>query len=577
MNTVTVSSGTVLINGTLDPTTVNVTGATLGGTGTITADVNIGSGATLMPGIPNVVGTLNITGNLVLTSAASYLITINGISSGKTIIGGTATLGGATVNIAAASQITAGRTYTILTATGGRSGTFNPTVTFGSSTGTLSYDANDVFLTFVTLSGRPPPPVTSFCSVAVTRNQCSVGNALQSFPTGNPLLAAVAGQSGPLGTQQALDALSGEIYGSVQTVILDDSRYIREAVLGRLRQASYGAGAESFAALGSGGPMRVAADATLGSSGGFSVSDSALAYADARQPKLYLKAAPPRSFAPITSYNVTFWAQGVGAAETIDSDGNAAGLLRNLGGFFSGVDRTFGNAWRAGLAVGSTNSAVDISARASSAQIETTYLAAYAGTSYGAFSLRLGANLAWATIGTSRSIVFPGFAESAAARFGASEGQLFGELAYPTTFGNLMLEPFGDFAWLHLDTDSFAETGGIAALSGSGGTDNIGYVTLGARAATNYILHDNIVLTPRASLGWQHTFGEVVPTAALDFQSTATSFGVAGLPLARDAALVEAGADVRLTPHAAIGVSYVGQHASSAQDNSAKGNFTWKF
>jgi fibronectin-binding autotransporter adhesin len=173
--------------------------------------------------------------------------------------------------------------------------------------------------------------------------------------------------------------------------------------------------------------------------------------------------------------------------------------------------------------------------------------------------------------------VFPGFAESAAARFGASEGQLFGELAYPTTFGNLMLEPFGDFAWLHLATDSFAETGGIAALSGSGSTDDIGYVTLGARAATNYILRDNIVLTPRASLGWQHTFGEVVPTAALDFQSTGTSFGIAGVPLARDAALVEAGADVRLTPHATIGISYVGQHASSAQDNSAKGNFTWKF
>jgi outer membrane autotransporter protein len=49
------------------------------------------------------------------------------------------------------------------------------------------------------------------------------------------------------------------------------------------------------------------------------------------------------------------------------------------------------------------------------------------------------------------------------------------------------------------------------------------------------------------------------------------------VPLARDAALVEAGADLQITGQAKIGLSYAGQLAHSIQDHSVKGNFTWRF
>jgi len=39
------------------------------------------------------------------------------------------------------------------------------------------------------------------------------------------------------GTPDALTQLSGAVHGSVQAVIVDDNRYVRQAVLGRLRQA----------------------------------------------------------------------------------------------------------------------------------------------------------------------------------------------------------------------------------------------------------------------------------------------------------------------------------------------------
>jgi len=218
-----------------------------------------------------------------------------------------------------------------------------------------------------------------------------------------------------------------------------------------------------------------------------------------------------------------------------------------------------------------------MSARASSANIDTAYLAAYAGTGFGAWNFRSGATFAWNTIGTSRSIVFPGFAEQVSARYGAGEGQVFGELGYGMTFGGIAAEPFAGLAWVHLDTRGFTETGGVSALTGTGNKDDVGYSTLGLRAATYYLLQNGMALIPRASVAWQHAFGATTPTAALAFQSTGAGFGIWGVPIARDAALIEAGGDLQLSAQAKVGVSYAGQLANSAHDHSVKGNFTWRF
>jgi outer membrane autotransporter protein len=109
------------------------------------------------------------------------------------------------------------------------------------------------------------------------------------------------------------------------------------------------------------------------------------------------------------------------------------------------------------------------------------------------------------------------------------------------------------------------------------GSDDVGYSTLGARVAANYLLPNGAVLIPRASVAWQHAFGDVAPSAALAFQGTGAAFTIAGVPLAEDAALVEAGFDLPITPQATIGVSYVGQLAESAQDHSIRGNLLVRF
>ncbi|MGF7056127.1 outer membrane autotransporter protein [Bosea sp. OAE752] len=77
-------------------------------------------------------------------------------------------------------------------------------------------------------------------------------------------------------------------------------------------------------------------------------------------------------------------------------------------------------------------------------------------------------------------------------------------------------------------------------------------------------------------MAWRHAFGDVDPKATLAFAGSST-FTVAGLPIARDAAMVEAGLDLAIARNTTLGVSYTGQLAEDAQDHSFKGVLAVKF
>jgi len=551
-----VNGGILNVTGSLvSAVTVN-SGGMLTGNGTI-GGLDVGSGGAVAPG--NSIGTLRVAGDVSFEQGSVYQVKADAAGKSAMISAtGAASIDGGTVQVLAQSGTYARQTrYTILTASGGVGGQFTDvTSNLAFLTPLLSYDPNNVFLTLIRND-------ITFASVAQTPNQRAVAAALDSSPPLKPLVQAVANLT-LAGTLQAFDALSGEVHGSVQTTIIEDSRYIRQALLGRLRQASYAGDAGAFAALGSGGPILAYADPAAG--GG-------LAYRGADRPAQavdqLLGAAPQ-------SPDLTFWAQGVGAWGRINSDGNAADVSRNLGGIFTGFDGRFGE-WRAGLAGGYTNASTTVSARASSANIDSAYFAGYGGTSFGPLNFRSGAALAWHTIGTSRSIAFPGFSEQASARYSAISGQVFGEVGYGMSFGSIAVEPFAGLAWVFLNTESFNETGGVGALGASSTQNDVNYSTLGARWASNYLMSNGMMFMPRASLAWQHAFGTVTPSALLTFQNTGVPFGILGAPIARDAALVEAGGDLQLGPQTKVGVAYFGQLASNVRDHSVKVNFSWRF
>ena len=105
-----------------------------------------------------------------------------------------------------------------------------------------------------------------------------------------------------------------------------------------------------------------------------------------------------------------------------------------------------------------------------------------------------------------------------------------------------------------------------AALNIAGTTFEVGYSTLGIRAASLIPLGDDMVLIPRASAGVAACLrqrdagcGARVPA------SRAVPFVISGVPIARDALLAEAGLDLAIGRNATLGVSYVGQIARNVR------------
>ena len=113
---------------------------------------------------------LNINGNYTQNAGSTYQVEV-GSQSDLINITGNATINGGTVAV----QAVAGArptTYTIVTATGGVTGTYSGlTSNLAFVTPSLSYDANNVFLTLQ----------TSFAGGGGTGNEIAVGGALDKI------------------------------------------------------------------------------------------------------------------------------------------------------------------------------------------------------------------------------------------------------------------------------------------------------------------------------------------------------------------------------------------------------------
>lgn len=70
-------------------------------------------------------------------------------------------------------------------------------------------------------------------------------------------------------------------------------------------------------------------------------------------------------------------------------------------------------------------------------------------------------------------------------------------------------------------------------------------------------------------MGWRHAFGDTIPESTHAF-SAGDAFTVAGTPIARNGAVVEAGVDLDLTPTATFGLAYQSRFASGTRDHGFK-------
>ena len=470
-------------------------------------------------------------GNITFDAGSVYEVEVNAAGqSDKIAASGAATINGGTVKVLANAGNYAPQTqYTVLTAVGGRAGTFTGvTSDLAFLDPTLTYDPNNVYLTMTRNN-------IDFAGVGLTPNQIAAGGGVESLGFGNPVYNAMLNLSVPQ-AQYAFDLLSGEVHASARTALIEDSRFVRNAVNDRIRAAFDGVGA----------------------------SGTATTYIDGKPVTV-----------PADTDRFAVWGQGFGSWGHTDSDGNAATLNRKTGGFFMGADAPVFDSWRFGAVAGYSQTDFDVKSRHSSGSSGNYYLGLYGGTAWGDLAFRTGAAYTWHDISTNRTVSFAGFGNGLKGDYNAATAQVFGELAYGFSMGGTRFEPFANLAYVNLHTDGFTEKGGVAALTSRSTSTDTTFTTLGLRASSTFDL-GGMSVTAKGMLGWRHAFGDTIPGSVMSFAGGAP-FSIGGVPIARNTAVIDLGLDMNPSANSTLGVSYGGQFGSGVTDQTFRATFNAKF
>ncbi len=520
-----VRGGRLAVNGSIADSghTIVYDGGIIGGNGTV-GNLAIANGGKLAPG--NSIGTLNVAGNLELAKGSTYEVEVDATGKMDRVIvtGKTTIAGGTLMNIAAGSGYKPRIDYSIIDSAGGIEGSFDavvsnfafldPSLIYGGSSLTMRLERND----------------TAFDGVASTFNQRSAASGVDNMGFGAPLYDAIVSLDAET-ARSAFAQLGGEIHASTYGALLDNSHIVRDGALDRLR-----------ARLGNshdGGATEV----SIGENGSIGA--------------------------------LGLWTKSYGSWAEKDSDGNAYGIDQSMGGVMAGVDGMIGNDWRIGMFGGYGHMSVSSDWLASKSDTDQLDLGAYAGTYLGPVGLRFGAAHSWNNIDSERSIFIPGVNERLTTGYDASTSQIFGEISYQQSIGQVALEPFANLAYVNFRNDSFSETGGAGALSVEDGSQNAVFTEIGLRAATDFNLQETAG-TLHGSVSWRHANGDLTPDTKMAFAG-GSSFTVRGAPLAEDVAVLNAGVNFNISSNAALSLSYTGQFGSGSSQNGINGYLGVKF
>ena len=394
--------------------TVNA-GGTLGGNGAV-GSTTVGSGGTIAPG--NSIGRLTVAGNLNFAAGSVYEVEVNAMGAGDRLdaTGAVTIASTARVAVLAENGNYAPRTdYIILTGAGGVNGTFgsvttdlaflDPFLRYGPNAVTLSLYRNNI----------------DFSDVAVGANQTGVATAIQARGINDPLFEAVLVQNAA-GAQAAYGNLSGEILASTISGLNDDSRHVRNALLG----------------------MQVPED-----SGAF------------------------------------VWGTAFGGWGDFDAQSGGLGMDTDHKGLVAGIGYG-GNGFAATLSAGIGNSDFRLDGRNDRAKIDSKYLAAQViyGAESGLHG-SLGLSYAWHDVDTTRTVAFAPLAQTLTSNRDADTLQIFGEVGYDLAMGKAAVTPFARLAHVRTASDAFIEAGGNAALAVADTKQETTFFSLGARARLN--------------------------------------------------------------------------------------------
>jgi uncharacterized protein with beta-barrel porin domain len=541
-----VLGGTLAVNGVINGLVTVNAGGTLGGTGTID-DVLVNGGA-LAPG--NSIGTINVAGSLTFTTASSYMVEISGASSDLTVVTGVATLGGATVVVIPSGTVT--KQYTILTATGGVSGTFNPVVSSASNlNASLSYDFNNVYLNLSLGYGG-----------GLNVNQQNVANALTNFFNTTGGLPVGFASLSPAGlTQVAGELATGSQQATFDAMNLFLSLMSDPFVAGRSSGFGGNAGAVPFA------------------------EESALGYAAKKRgaardafAKFPTKADVARN--DLFDQRWSVWGSAYGGGS--NTSGNAAlgsnDATARVFGFAVGADYRLSRDALAGFALagGGTNFSVS---GFGSGRSDLFQAGAFIRHNMGAAYITAAAAYGWQDVTTERTVTAAGF-ERLRAQFNANaySSRIEGGYRYVTPWMGITPYAAGQFTTYSLP--AYAEQvlagAGTFALNYAAKDVTAARTELGIRTDKSWAVQNGI-LTLRGRAAWAHDFNTDRNVTALFQTLPGAVFVVNGAAQAHDSALVTAAAEMKWLNGWSAAAVFEGQFSNVTNSYAGKGvvRYSW--
>ena len=553
---VNVSGGTLSVSGSLASvslTTVN-TGGTLSGSGTV-GNTTI-NGGVLAPG--NSIGTLAVQGNLVFTTAASYMIEASAVAADRTIVSGTATLAG-TVQLSSPTKSYAFNSpYTILT-TAGLAGTqFSALTTPTGIDGSLIYSGNSVLLTLTSAIAQ---------AAGLNTNQRQIGAAFDAaFNT--------AGTSGPAGAiftgniAQNLTQASGETAtGSQQATFNAMSQFVTmllDPFIGE-RGSAPGLGATAYADEG-----HVSAYSSTGRRRSGTERD---AYG-------MISKAALRD--PVLDPRWSTWVAGFGGSQT--TDGNATlgsnNTTSRIFGMATGADYAFSPHTIAGFALAGGGTSFSV-ANGGSGRSDLFQAGAFvrhaAGAAYVAGALAYG----WQDITTDRTVTIAGV-DRLRAQFNANawSGRIEGGYRLVAPWTNVGLTPYAAAQFTTFELPTYAEN----VVSGAN-TFALGYASksvtaarseLGLRADKSY-LFESFILTLRGRAAWAHDYNNDRNVGATFQTLPGASFVVNGAAQASDSALTTASVELKWLNGWSAAATFEGEFSGVTRSYAGKGvvRYAW--
>lgn len=561
------------------------------------------------------IGTLTINGNLTFGENTIYRVHANPASnaSDRIHVTGVAYLDGSVAHVGPDGNYAPRTTYNILTADGGIQGRFTgASSAYAFLTPTLSYDAKNAFMTLTrndvpigsvggtdnessvggALDQEQPPaagngspstgngsPATGNGSSSTGSGSSTAGNGSASTGSGSSTAgngssstgsgSSATGDATSAGAATSPNANGTPTAGTESPVVESGNAAARNTGAGQVAMAVLSmTPGEARSALKMLSGEAYASTASVLQSQGDTVRTMPLSHLRGNLDAPLLAGRPTAQLGAASSNALPqsgaspVWAQAFGNWSTFGGDGNASSVSQSAGGLFVGGDGAVGGGWRLGGAlgyIGSHNSIADASSRTN---VDSYTATLFGGRNFpagpGHLRFMAGAAYTWHDIDTKRDVAAGSLNQRLESSYHASSTQVFTELGYNLPVGDAYtIEPYAGLAWNQVRTRDFQESGGSAALHGSGNSDDVTSTTLGLRGAWQFG-SDEAPGRLTATLGWRHAMGDVKPRQELAFSGGST-FSVTGVPIARDAAVLGLGAEVAITRNTTAGIAYDAQ------------------